>query len=513
MTEFNTEAVLDGLNTKYIGRTIIYKNVTTTTMDDAENGAKLGQPNGTVYVADTQINARGYKGRSWNAKNSGNLYVSFVVHKDIGQVYAGEVRTPESSEEYDMDVAASLASLQALSEFGITGIKVKWLNDHLIKGHKLLGALVEYKGTITVDSKQKYLYIIGIGLNMNCDFRRDQQMCKLATSTFCETGKIILRELMLSRICNYLEKYLAMEREELMHLFAAHVAISSGDQVLIYMNDLSEPPEVYMYRGVTEDWSVKVEGNDGQLITLTPSKASMRCHPTKYVYILKDAHVMCWSYELLMRTCCALVDTTRFDIKYLMQDELTNGIPCDCALLIVGHLVTVEISDWPLVSVIHKYTKLGGVTMCFGNACSLFDLEMNTSHVTTEMALCKLTPLPLGKDNPLINVVTFQVESYKLPSNLELTSSTPLATIRSYSNGCIRRDEDVNQCSSENETGIIMCDIGKGKLCLCKPNLEVTYADLDEYFPQWHDNVSALQETVYDRDCLVMYLFNSLGIY
>lgn len=56
--------------------------------------------------------------------------------------------TPDRSMENDIELAASLATLNVLQKRGVNGVKVKWLNDLWIHGHKLLGALAEFKSLI-----------------------------------------------------------------------------------------------------------------------------------------------------------------------------------------------------------------------------------------------------------------------------------------------------------------------------------------------------------------------------
>jgi len=59
------------------------------------------------------------------------------------------VDVPERHLLYDIEMAASLAVMQVLQEnYGLFNVKVKWLNDLWVRGHKLLGALAEFNGVI-----------------------------------------------------------------------------------------------------------------------------------------------------------------------------------------------------------------------------------------------------------------------------------------------------------------------------------------------------------------------------
>jgi len=47
--------------------------------------------------------------------------------------------------------------MQVLQEnYGLSNVKVKWLNDLWVRGHKLLGALAEFKGVIEGDMIMLY---------------------------------------------------------------------------------------------------------------------------------------------------------------------------------------------------------------------------------------------------------------------------------------------------------------------------------------------------------------------
>ena len=61
------------------------------------------------------------------------------------------VDVPERHLLYDIEMAASLAVMQVLENYGLSNVKVKWLNDLWVRGHKLLGALAEFKGVIEGD--------------------------------------------------------------------------------------------------------------------------------------------------------------------------------------------------------------------------------------------------------------------------------------------------------------------------------------------------------------------------
>lgn len=107
---------------------------------------------------------------------------------------------------------------------------------------------------------EKYLYILGIGLNLNSDMRHQTELRGLATSTLCETGRTLPREEIFVEICNLLEVYLAKPREELIDLYHQHTALKEGDKLKAYFTDASLPMKVCQYRGLEESWAIRLEG-------------------------------------------------------------------------------------------------------------------------------------------------------------------------------------------------------------------------------------------------------------
>jgi BirA family biotin operon repressor/biotin-[acetyl-CoA-carboxylase] ligase len=104
---------------------------------------------GSVCMAELQLQGRGRRGRSWSSPFGANLAVS------IGMAVA----RPASSLG-GVSLVAGLAVLDALEQLGVTEVALKWPNDMLLAGAKLGGILIEMaqiRGTELV---------IGIGLNV-----------------------------------------------------------------------------------------------------------------------------------------------------------------------------------------------------------------------------------------------------------------------------------------------------------------------------------------------------------
>ena len=96
--------------------------------------------------ANTQTAGRGRFQRSW-VSDRGGLWLSAVVP-------AGERQAREL-----LPLASGLAVIEALREFGIDGIRLRWPNDIMIGERKLAGLLV--------DSFDPTRAVVGIGVNIS----------------------------------------------------------------------------------------------------------------------------------------------------------------------------------------------------------------------------------------------------------------------------------------------------------------------------------------------------------
>lgn len=105
------------------------------------------------FIATEQTSGRGQRGASWISNAGENLTFSVLYPKpDL-----------EIKEQYALSAAVGIAILEALEEFEIKNLKLKWPNDIMAANFKIGGILIENilnNGSIGAS-------IIGIGLNVN----------------------------------------------------------------------------------------------------------------------------------------------------------------------------------------------------------------------------------------------------------------------------------------------------------------------------------------------------------
>jgi BirA family biotin operon repressor/biotin-[acetyl-CoA-carboxylase] ligase len=123
------------------------------TNNAARDAGRAGDPGPHWFVTTRQTGGRGRRGRAWIAPD-GNLAASLLIPTALPPVRAAT-----------LGFVAGLALIEALDGFfpvGSERLKLKWPNDVLLDGGKLVGILLEAEriadGSLNV--------VIGIGVNV-----------------------------------------------------------------------------------------------------------------------------------------------------------------------------------------------------------------------------------------------------------------------------------------------------------------------------------------------------------
>ncbi|MBI5775283.1 MAG: biotin--[acetyl-CoA-carboxylase] ligase [Verrucomicrobia bacterium] len=214
---------------KVVGRDIRVFQETTSTNDVMEKLARDGVKEGVAVFAESQTKGRGRLGRKWLSAAGKGLWFSVLLRPKI---------RPQAATQ--LTVAAATALARAIHRQTAVQPEIKWPNDILIRGKKVVGILTELSAELDT---VKYI-ILGIGVDVNqtaADFPPDVR--RLATSLRLETGQpldraelaaAILRELDqdYARICGGQFEALADEWEERCSTIGANVAIHVGSRIV-----------------------------------------------------------------------------------------------------------------------------------------------------------------------------------------------------------------------------------------------------------------------------------------
>ena len=150
-----------------------------------------------VITAERQTAGRGRRGRKWVSPFAENIYYSLVLRMD------GGMRQLEG-----LSLVVGLAVLSALRAVGLSDAGLKWPNDVLVGNKKIAGILLELVG----DPADVCHVVLGIGINVN--MRLASEVDQAWTSVFLESGRLVNRNTLISRLNDSLLMYLKRHAAE-----------------------------------------------------------------------------------------------------------------------------------------------------------------------------------------------------------------------------------------------------------------------------------------------------------
>jgi len=188
------------LKTSWMGHRLIYLSETASTNDVAKQLARQEAAPGTVVLAGHQTHGKGRLGRRWISPPDVNLYFSIVLRPNV---------SPSKAAVATLVVAVAI--VKAIREVAGIPATIKWPNDILCQGRKLVGILTE----MSADMDRVHHIVVGIGINCNSDLTSlSNHLLAPATSITLETGTIVARDQLLCCCLEQLEKYYSIWIEQ-----------------------------------------------------------------------------------------------------------------------------------------------------------------------------------------------------------------------------------------------------------------------------------------------------------
>lgn len=172
-----------------IGNEILLYNEIDSTQEEAKRIMnKLKE--GTVIIANNQIDGKGTHGKKWYTEKNSNIIMSIILFPNI------EV---EKLKNITLDIASVIVdTIYELYNYKLT---ISYPNDIVLNGKKLGGILtnISTQGGIAKD------IIIGIGLNIN-QVQFPEEIVDIATSLRKEYEIIFNKKEIIEKICINMEK-------------------------------------------------------------------------------------------------------------------------------------------------------------------------------------------------------------------------------------------------------------------------------------------------------------------
>jgi BirA family biotin operon repressor/biotin-[acetyl-CoA-carboxylase] ligase len=189
---FSKVEIESHMDTRWVGRNIVFHKETGSTNLDAKRLADEETPTGALVVADMQTAGRGRRGRDWVSPAGKDIYMTLMLRPEC---------RPEKASALTLVMA--LAVLEAMREFMPLDkpMGIKWPNDIVIDNKKACGILTE----MSAELDGIHYVVIGVGINVNQTEFSDE-ISKTATSIFIVNGDKINRSRLVARVMHYFEK-------------------------------------------------------------------------------------------------------------------------------------------------------------------------------------------------------------------------------------------------------------------------------------------------------------------
>ncbi|MGI6227062.1 MAG: biotin--[acetyl-CoA-carboxylase] ligase, partial [Peptococcales bacterium] len=205
---------------------LIVRDEVSSTNDLAKDYANSGKPEGTVIVAEKQLQGKGRLGRTWDSPKKQGIWVSVILRPPILPIYASQIT-----------FVLAVGMVRALEKAIGIKARIKWPNDILVNKRKVAGILTELSAEI-----ERINYIVfGIGVNVNQkekDF--PEEFRKRSISLTMALGHTVSRVQVLQAMLEELERayqeYLELGFDYILREWKAN-SITIGADVQVIMGE------------------------------------------------------------------------------------------------------------------------------------------------------------------------------------------------------------------------------------------------------------------------------------
>ncbi|MFT6165438.1 MAG: BirA family biotin operon repressor/biotin-[acetyl-CoA-carboxylase] ligase [Vicingaceae bacterium] len=138
---------------------------------------------GTVITTNYQEEGKGQLGQKWDSEKGKNLQFSIIMSPKI-----------EVENQFQLSQLVAISLKEWLDTMAVDDVKIKWPNDILVKGKKIVGVLIEN----SIQGREISHSIIGIGINVNQESFAN--FTRPATSLRLELDRLLDRQLLLDHL-------------------------------------------------------------------------------------------------------------------------------------------------------------------------------------------------------------------------------------------------------------------------------------------------------------------------
>lgn len=187
------------LKSTVLGQEIHYFNEVGSTNNEAKKLAAAGCPEGTIVVAEEQVTGRGRLARGWFSPHGKGIWLSVVLRPPFSPMEAAKCT-----------LMAAVGVNRAINAVTGAGCGIKWPNDILWQGRKVVGILTEMNAEMDAIN---YI-VIGMGINVNIEAAEfPSEIAATATSLAVAAGRSVSRIELLTTILSELERAYTLVKE------------------------------------------------------------------------------------------------------------------------------------------------------------------------------------------------------------------------------------------------------------------------------------------------------------
>ena len=187
------------LHTETFGRHVVYLESTQSTNEEAKKIAREGAEEGTIVVAEEQITGHGRLARGFYSPFAKGIWFSLLLRPKFFPMEASKCT-----------LLAAVGVCRGIRRMGLADAGIKWPNDILVHGKKLVGIL-----TLMSASMEKIDYIImGIGINTGIKKNEFPEDFREGATSFLNEGINVSRKDLLAAILGELEKEYSIAQNE-----------------------------------------------------------------------------------------------------------------------------------------------------------------------------------------------------------------------------------------------------------------------------------------------------------
>ena len=187
------------LHTETFGRHVVYLESTQSTNEEAKKIAREGAEEGTIVVAEEQITGHGRLARGFYSPFAKGIWFSLILRPKFFPMEASKCT-----------LLAAVGVCRGIRRMGLADAGIKWPNDILVHGKKLVGILTLMSASV---EKSDYMSM-RIGINTGIKKNEFPEDFREGATSFLNEGINVSRKDLLAAILGELEKEYSIAQDE-----------------------------------------------------------------------------------------------------------------------------------------------------------------------------------------------------------------------------------------------------------------------------------------------------------